>query len=328
MPFRDIKGQPRAIEYFKRLVRNRRLGHAFLFTGPEGVGKRATALALAQDLNCTEPEEGEACGECPACRKITQGIHPDVRIIEPEGQFLKIGQIREQLQRDAILKPMEGSTKLYILDSAETLTLEAANSLLKLLEEPPPAVILVLITTQPFALLETIRSRCQTVRFRPLEARVLSSWLKDRLACQADQALALAMQSGGRPAEALRLADENTQALRNRVLETMRNLGPRDWPEAAVQWGEHRAELPEMLAILLSWFRDLTMLSSRASRELIMNSDRLTELEAALPGESPESLGEKCRTVLKAIQQMKRNINTQLLLEVLFMKLGAKAGKN
>jgi DNA polymerase-3 subunit delta' len=328
MPFKDIKGQTRAIEYFKRAVGNKRLGHAFIFTGPEGVGKRATAQALAQALNCSQSAEGEACGECPACRKITQGGHPDVRSIEPEGQFLKIDQMREQLQRDAILKPMEGSTKLYILDSAERLTLEAANSLLKLLEEPPPAVILVLITTQPFALLETIRSRCQTVRFRPLETKVLSSWLRERLACPADQAQALAMQSGGRPAKALRLADENTQALRNQVIGKLQKLGPRDWPEAAVQWGEHRAELPEMLAVLLSWFRDLLILSSRASRELLMNSDLLTELEGALLDESTESLAEKCQAVLTAIQQMKKNINTQLLLENLFMRLGAKAGRN
>ncbi|MCK5217982.1 DNA polymerase III subunit delta' [bacterium] len=328
MPFSEIKGQPRAIEYFKRSVRNKRLGHAFLFIGPEGVGKRATALALAQALNCSKPAQGEACGECPACRKITQNGHPDVRIIEPEGQFLKIDQIREQLQRDAILKPMEGSIKLYILDSAEKLTLEAANSLLKLLEEPPPAVILVLITIQPFVLLETIRSRCQTVRFQPLETKVLSAWLRERLNCQADQAQALAMQSGGRPAKALRLADENMQALRNRVLGMLQQLGPNDWAEVAVQWGEQRVELPEMLAILLSWFRDLIILSNRASHELIMNSDRLTELEAALLGESPESLGEKCQAVLTAIHQIKKNINTQLLLEVLFMKIGARAGRN
>lgn len=328
MPFREIKGQTRAIEYFKRSLRNKRLGHAFLFIGPEGVGKRATALALAQALNCFEPDAGEACGECNACRKIAQKGHPDVRIIEPEGQALKIGQIREQVQRDAVLKPMEGSIKLYILDGAETLTLEAANSLLKLLEEPPPAVILVLLTTQPFALLETIRSRCQTVRFQPLETKVLSAWLRERLACKADQAQALAMQSGGRPAEALRLADESTQALRNRVLGMLPNLGPRDWPEAAGQWREQRDELSEMLAILLSWFRDLIVLSSRASREMIMNSDRLTELEAALPGESPGSLEEKCQAVLTAIHQLKKNINIQLLLEVLFMRLGAKAGGN
>jgi len=322
MSFSSIQGQSYAIKYLQHSLQQGRIAHAFLFAGPEGVGKRATAKALAQAMNCLSPVDNDACGVCTACRKIENSNHPDVHWIIPDSQTIKIEQIRESLQREAVLKPLEGKTKLYILDPADSLTLEAANSLLKLLEEPPANVVIILVTSQPFSLLETIRSRCQEIRFHPVERRVLTQWLSQRLNCSPAEAITLAMLSGGRPAEALRLADPDQKALRDQVLRVLQTIQPGNWAVLAEQLEEQRSELPETFMFMLSWYRDLFILASGGDEELVMNRDRWPELQTALQGETPESLQHKCQSVLRAMEQLKRNINVQLLLENMFIQLG------
>ena len=321
MPFHNIRGQQHALEYLRRSLQNQRIAHAFLFTGPEGVGKRTTALALAQALNCQETENQDACGLCNTCRRIEKGVHPDVHEIVPDGQSIKIEQIRDSIHREAMLKPLEGKNKIYLLDPAEALTLEAANSLLKLLEEPPAKVVLILITTQPFALLTTIRSRCQEIRFQAVARQVLAQWLEARLSCAQAQAVTLAMLSGGRPAEALRLADEEQKALRAQVLQIAQKTKELEWEVCAQQVGELRAELPEILMFLLTWYRDLLVLVQGGEKALIINQDYWEALQQAAVRETAEGLQEKYRSVLQAVEQLKRNINVQLLLENLFSRL-------
>lgn len=321
MPFQEITGQDAAVNGLRRALERGRMAHALLFTGPEGVGKRTAALALAQALNCAQPQAGDACGECTSCRKIAAGRHPDVRVIEADGQHLKIEQIREQVQQDAVLKPLEGRSKMYILDPADALTPGAANSLLKILEEPPAAVTLVLLTAQPFALLDTIRSRCQEVRFHPVPAERLGVWLQSRLACPPDTARALARLSAGRPAEALRLHGSEQQDLRRRILDLAQSAEPDAWSRLAHALGNDSAELPESLALLLTWYRDLLLLAAGAAPEWVLNTDRRNELRRAAEGETVESALKKCRAVLTAADQINRNVNPQLLLEVMFMEL-------
>jgi DNA polymerase-3 subunit delta' len=326
MPFRDIQGQAAAVEQLKRAWQNHRLPHALLFTGPDGVGKRTVALALAQALNCKSPSLDDACGECLACRKTAQGIHPDVRVLEPDGAHIKIEQIRETLQHDAVLKPMEGERKVYILDPADSLTLGAANSLLKILEEPPSAVMLVLVTAQPFALLDTIRSRCREIRFFPLTAQRLAPWLRMRLGVDEAAAQALARLSGGRPAEALRLSEPERRELRNTILAWAQNVGPQSWSEWARTLGEYQDDLTDVFDILLSWYRDLLLAVNRGPQTLWMNVDHAEAVKQALVRETPETLLDKCRALLAARDQLSRNANVQLVLEVLGMTMTQAVG--
>ncbi|MCD4814575.1 DNA polymerase III subunit delta' [bacterium] len=321
MPFSQIRGQSHAVDYLKRSLVNRRIAHAYLFSGPEGVGKKTTAIALAQALNCQTPENNDACGDCLACRKIAVNTHPDVQHIGPDGQSIKIEQIREHLQREVILKPLEGKTKLYTLDPADAMTLESANSILKLLEEPPENVVIVLISSRPFSLLETIRSRCREIRFRALEKKVLTSWLVTRLEISSEEAATLAMLSGGRPAEALRLADPELQELRHKVLGMVREIQPGQWPVLANQLGDYRTELPEIFSFLLTWYRDLLVLLKKGGQGVIINRDQMEALEQAVRQETAEALVEKCSVLLHALEQLKRNVNSQLLLENLFIRL-------
>ncbi|NTV52061.1 MAG: DNA polymerase III subunit delta' [Candidatus Firestonebacteria bacterium] len=325
MPLRDLQGQEAGVEQLRRAWQHDRVPHALLFTGPEGVGKRTAALALAQVLNCREPRVDDACGECLSCRKIAAGNHPDVRCLEPDGAHLKIGQIREDLQHDAVLKPLEGRRKVYLLDPAESLTPEAANSLLKILEEPPETVVLILISAQPFALLDTIRSRCQEIRFFPLPALRLAPWLQGKLGISAEDALALARLSGGRPAEALHMSEPEAREFRARVLGWAFAGRERTWSVWAKDLGAEPEEVTEAFGVLLSWYRDLLLLAHRASRELLLNVDHAEKMPPALADETPETLLAKCRALLAARDQLSRNVNTQWVLEVLGLALAPAA---
>ncbi len=157
-------GNARVVEILRRAVELGRLPHALVFAGPAGVGKRSLAVLLAQLLNCASPAKGRSCGLCSSCRKVAGGVHPDLRVVEPEGAYIKIEQVR-QLITEVAFQPFEGRYRIIILDGAEQMRLEAANCLLKTLEEPPSRTIIILITTNPYLLLTTIRSRSRLLQF-------------------------------------------------------------------------------------------------------------------------------------------------------------------
>ncbi|MCH7479331.1 MAG: DNA polymerase III subunit delta' [SAR324 cluster bacterium] len=166
MTFDDIQGQERVIATLRRMIAGGRIPSALLFAGPHNVGKRSTALALAKALNCPEGQ-GEACGQCPTCRKIGQGVHPDVLLVEPEGQFIRIDQVREVVGSLA-LNPFEAKKRVVVVAEAERMNPQAAHAFLKTLEEPPADTLIVLCATGAAQLLETIVSRCLPIRFAPL----------------------------------------------------------------------------------------------------------------------------------------------------------------
>jgi DNA polymerase-3 subunit delta' len=149
---------------------------AAIFQGPDGIGKRAAALALSALANCRQPVDHELCGSCSSCMKAEAGNHPDIRLFIPEKNVIKIDMMRE-LSREAYYRPFEGTARFFIVDEAEKMTEEAANSLLKTLEEPPPSSHLVLVSAYPHRLLSTIRSRCQTFTFRPLTRGEIAAYL-------------------------------------------------------------------------------------------------------------------------------------------------------
>ena len=165
----DIRGQDRAIARLRAALAAGRVHHAYLFTGPPGAGKRATALALASALNCLRAP-GEGCDDCDACARIAAGIHPDVVTLEREGaaQIVPIESVRNQVIARVGFPPHEAKVRVFLIDEASALQPAAANSLLKTLEEPPARTMFVLGTVAPDQLLPTIRSRCQRVAFGPV----------------------------------------------------------------------------------------------------------------------------------------------------------------
>jgi DNA polymerase-3 subunit delta' len=175
VPFRDIAGHKRLVALLARSVGEDALPPSLIFAGPRGVGKRATAVAVAQALNCLAPIKSEvrgpldlfldACGTCGACLRIARGVHPDVVVLEPgDTGSIRVDEVREVIGRTAY-RPFEGRRRVVIVDEADALVDSAQNALLKTLEEPPPSSVFILITTRPDALLPTVQSRCPRLRF-------------------------------------------------------------------------------------------------------------------------------------------------------------------
>ena len=169
MSFKDIYGHEKQISILQTAAARNRIPHAYLFYGMEGVGKRTVAEVFTKALNCRS-NSVDACDECPSCVKIDRGNHPDVIMIRAEGQFIKIKEIRE-LQEQMKFRPLEGRKRIFIIDDADRMNIVSANALLKTLEEPSASNILILITARPHQLPMTILSRCQHVRFNPLQTR-------------------------------------------------------------------------------------------------------------------------------------------------------------
>ena len=189
--FKNILGQQKAVLSLQAQLRTNRIAQAYLFAGPEGVGRKKTAIEVAKALNCRDKEQIEPCDECPSCRKIDKNIHPDVHLIDfawqaglleekPEQQTqIKIDVIRE-IQREISLKRFEGNYKVFIIDQAEKMSQSAMNCLLKTLEEPPENSLLILVTTSQDMLTQTIISRCQIIKFNRLMDSIIHKILTEK----------------------------------------------------------------------------------------------------------------------------------------------------
>ena len=189
--FKNILGQQKAVLSLQAQLRTNRIAQAYLFAGPEGVGRKKTAIEVAKALNCRNKEQIEPCDECPSCRKIDKNIHPDVHLIDfawqaglleekPEQQTqIKIDVIRD-IQREISLKRFEGNYKVFIIDQAEKMSQSAMNCLLKTLEEPPENSLLILVTTSQDMLTQTIISRCQIIKFNRLMDSIIHKILTEK----------------------------------------------------------------------------------------------------------------------------------------------------
>ncbi|HYR02031.1 MAG TPA: DNA polymerase III subunit delta', partial [Syntrophobacteria bacterium] len=195
MGFSEIIGQNRVIRLVRQALRHGRLPHALLFAGLDGVGKRRTALALARVLNCEGASSGDSCDRCLSCRKMASGNHPDLLLVEREGQFIRIDRIRD-LQRRLRFRPLEGRKRVILIHEAETMRTEAANALLKILEEPPPDNLFILTAPDSTALLPTIASRCLCLRFQPLTRAAIAAHLTEVHAVPPDRADLVAALAG------------------------------------------------------------------------------------------------------------------------------------
>jgi DNA polymerase-3 subunit delta' len=320
----QVVGHEWAVELLKCALTNNRVAHAYLLTGPPQIGKRSLALNLAQALNCLDKEK--PCGQCLACTKIARRSHPDVQVIEGEGGTIKIDQMR-RLRREAALSPLEGRWKVYIIRQMEQATTEAANCLLKTLEEPPSHVILMLTASEAEALLPTIVSRCQVLNLRPLPIKTVQSALQERWGVEPEQARLLARLSGGRLGWAV-AASQNAAILaqRERHLDEMMELldqGRAERMEYARQLSKNPEATRELLHLWLTWWRDL-LLTASGSSVGIVNIDREDSLRAQAQRYRLGQVWDFVEALQAAAWRLEHNANPRLTLEVLMLSLPAR----
>ena len=337
MAFRDVVNQDHAIFLLRSAIRTNKVGHAYLFVGPAGVGRRTLALAFAQLLNCDRPD-GDACGECGPCRRIAEGNHPDVRVLDiAHGKFIEapgkdykgkeipIDQIRA-LRHDAAYPPYEGRRKVYIIADAERMNASSANSLLKVLEEPPARVTFILIAESSVALLPTIVSRCQLLRFSYLRAAEIERALSERWGIGEDRARVLAALADGRLGRALQWAEsEERLEARDRLLDLLPALETGDLItrlDAAEMLSKEGEVLPELLDLAVFWYRDLLVWKQLAEPGLLTNRDRRVQIERLAENYTEATLGARIEAIEGAKEALRGNVNPRLELEKLFLSFG------
>ena len=334
MPFRDLIGQPHARLLLQGALRSARISHAYLFVGPSGVGRLTTARAFAQVLLCSTGGE-DACAVCAACRKVAGATHPDLRIIVPgrtetggERRAVAIDQVRD-LKREAAYPPYEAKWKVFIIEDTEQMRAEAANSLLKVLEEPPSHSVIILISESTEALVPTIVSRAQLVRFALVPAAEIAQALTARAGVPPARARYLAALAGGRAGAALAAAAAGEEPFERRaeVLQTLRAVERGDVIvaiDAAEAVSRRKDDLERWLDTALWWFRDLVVWQTAGDPALLANLD----CERDVAGWADRARGENLRGTVDAIEQAKAalrlNVNPRLVLEALFTRIGAR----
>ncbi|MCX7791933.1 MAG: DNA polymerase III subunit delta' [Chloroflexaceae bacterium] len=327
-----IIGHEWAVEQLRASIRSGADAHAYLFSGPPGLGKRLLALRTAQALNC-EQGAGDPCLACRACRRIERGNHPDVRVASMESQAaagkaeeaarqkeLKIATIREW-QRDITLRPYEAQRRVLILHDAERLSEEAANAMLKTLEEPPLYATLILVADSN-DLLPTIVSRCRVLRLRPLPRRQVVAALVGRGA-DPDTAALLAAWSGGRIGQALQLLETpEAIARRHEYLGALLAIHEQGRSEG-MRWAQQRAKeyrsgeqesVFAWLELWQSWWRDVLLVAAGSS-EGVVNINRRADLERIAQRHPLPQIYAFVTQLGHAAQQLRENANPNLVLE-------------
>lgn len=334
MPFRDLIGHERPTAILKAALLYDRVAHAYLFYGEDGIGKRLAAVRFAQAINCdTEvgPDGPDACGACRSCRQIDALTHPDFLLILPDQKQanpqIKIEQIRE-LDHQLIYRPLIGQRKVCLIDEADRMTLGAANALLKTLEEPPAHSLILLVTSRPFALPATIRSRCQSLRFSaPARTQVEAALIMKREIPPAD-ARFLALVTEDRIGQALQADLGTTRAQQDEFcgLVSTKSLQSVTTLLAAAEALHKTERAPEALEWIGRWLRDLLLVRVGADPDNLVNIDQLSALNAAAERIQPDALMELLDEIAALERAATRNVNLQLALETILLRLRDAVG--
>ena len=331
-------GQEKAIALLKHALLADNAAHAYLLIGPAHVGKLTLALDLAKALNC--PESDPPCGNCISCQRIAGGKHADViltdldnstRTTEPGTRTkISINDIRE-IERSASLFPYEGVYKVFIINGAENMSHEAANSLLKILEEPPEKVIFILTSADESLLLPTVISRCQRIELTPLPAVEIERILLEQQGVAGDKARLISRLSGGCPGWALSASiDEGYLLERDDRLSRIIPLLSATWEDRfnyAAQFENNRKKAEDTLYTWLVWWRDI-MLVWCGCREHVTNIDRITTLEEWAHAMELQAISNFIDHIELSQEALSRNANIRLLFETLMLEMPRTNGTN
>ena len=328
-----IYGQDGVLHLLHTATAADRLAHAYLLVGPAHVGKMTVSIHLAQMVNCEESGPGP-CHTCSQCHRIASGHHSDVQVIglptTEEGGLgtqVRIEQVRE-LRKQASLRPYEGRTRVFILECADLLTTEAANSLLKYLEEPPPNVLLVLLTTDEEALLPTVLSRCQRIELRPMPLSTLKEVLISDYQVDAERAALISRLSGGCPGWAISAAEDPT--LLESRLESVNeqvSLAEADLSERfrfanslGSAFYKDRPRVRSVLDLTRSWWMDLLLFAAGVPDQAV-NAHLGDKLQAQSRDLTVHQAHEFLNDLSRARDMLDRNVIPRLALEWLMLKM-------
>jgi DNA polymerase-3 subunit delta' len=336
MPLRDVAGHRHLLGLVASAVERASLPPSLIFAGPDGIGKRRAAVALAQLLNCNTPVTAgdiapDACGACASCARIARGVHADVLIIAPgDSGAIKVDQVRDAIERSAY-RPFEGRRRVVIVDDADAVLVEAQNALLKTLEEPPSASTFVLVTSRPDVLLPTVTSRCQRLRFGRLAPSDVADVLIQHHGYSAGEAHAAASAADGSVGAALEGGSEELAEARDAAVGLLQGVASTRDPRRRLDGakilvggggtGADRYELARRLRALSSLLRDLGVLLSRADEKILANADMKPLLSGLMKAFDSDRTVRAFSAVDRAVLALERNASPKIVADWLAFQL-------
>ncbi len=343
--FSSLTGNDQAKERLKRLIAAGRVPRSLLFAGPEGVGKRLFAFGLAKALMCSAVDDGEGCGGCSICARITEiiappaekgeeydrvffGNHTDVGLVVPYKRTLRVGSIRA-LEREAQFRPYEAPIRLFIINDAEKMNDASANALLKTLEEPADTTHLVLITSRPDSLLPTIRSRSQVIRFTPVQPDAIEALLSRSHGFSAADARLASKLCSGCIGKAVGIDLAKFKQMRDHLLKALANSARRRGLAEVLQIAEqlntaaNKDDFESNLAIVESLAHDIWLLAAGAGDDAIANVDIADDIRNIANGMAPGRVAGWLAEIETLRENLKVNVNKKIATDDLFLKMAA-----
>lgn len=323
--FSEILGHEQIIEHLQNAIQMKKVSHAYILDGEEGAGKMMLARAFAQTLQC-ERGGTEPCGECHSCKQALSGNQPDIITVGHEKPAsIGVEDIRGQLCGDIQIKPYSSPYKIYIVDEAEKMTVQAQNALLKTIEEPPAYGVILLLTTNADAFLPTILSRCVTLKLRPVKSEVIRAYLMEKYQIPDYQADVCTAFARGNVGKAQRLAQsEQFAELKEHLIHLLRHLRDMEiyeLTEAVRSASEYKAEIGDYLDLMALWFRDVLLFKATRQIDGLVFAEEIGDISAQAQKSSYEGLERILKALEKAKVRLKANVNFELTMELLMLTI-------
>ena len=323
--FHDIIGQEQIKEHLQNAISAKKISHAYIINGEKSSGKEFIARVFAMTLQC-EKGGTEPCQECHSCKQFLSGNHPDVIWVTHEKPVsIGVDDVRIQINDTVSIRPYSSPYKIYLVDEAEKMTVQAQNALLKTIEEPPAYAVLVLITTNPEVFLPTILSRCIQLKLRPLKDSVVSDYLTEKMGVSDGQADIYAAFARGNLGKAIHLASSEEFALLYReVLTLLKNIKDMDIPmllDYIRKLQEDNLDLYECLDFMQLWYRDILMFKVTKDMNSLIFKEEYSAVSSCCQKSSYEGLEEILSAIEKAKVRLNANVNTDLALELMLLTM-------
>ena len=323
--FSEILGHEQIIEHLQNAIKLQKVSHAYILDGEEGAGKNMLARAFAQTLQC-ERGGTEPCGECHSCKQAMSGNQPDIITVTHEKPAsIGVEDIRGQLCGDIQIKPYSSPYKIYIVDEAEKMTVQAQNALLKTIEEPPAYGVIMLLTTNADAFLPTILSRCVTLKLRPVKNEIIRPYLMEKYHIPDYQAEVCTAFARGNVGKAERMAQsEQFAELKSHLLHLLRHLRDMEvyeLTEAVRSASEYKTEINDYLDLMALWFRDVLLFKATRQIDGLVFAEEINAISAQAQKSSYEGLERILKALEKAKVRLNANVNFELTMELLMLTI-------
>jgi len=323
--FSDIIGQQHIKDHLQTAIIQNTVSHAYIINGEKSSGKEFIANIFAMTLQC-EKHENEPCLECKACKQASHNNHPDIKtIVHEKPNVISVNDVREQVVDDVIIKPYSGEYKVYIINDAETMTVQAQNALLKTIEEPPSYAVIILLTSNISALLETILSRCVVLNMRPVEDKAVRKYLMEEVRIpdyQADVCVAFARGNIGK-ARSLASSEDFTNIKNEavRILKNIQDMSTEEVMECVKKLTDYKVNIDEVFDLMMIWYRDVLLFKATNDTNDLIFKDEIPEVMKRASLSTYEGIEQIIEAIEKAKARLKANVNFELTIELMLLSI-------